>query len=874
MANNQIHFAPMQGGGGGMGPGGAIPPGHGFQNTAFKDEVLLVNANMIIDFHPGTTLAGSAGNKYIRNNWTSSDTFRSVIRKLYSSNHGSDGWVTLSPPGSIPDKNSPLLASSVPGPKYYIHLDNNKWNAASYEPDTEDLLRQDIDIDGVYEGDPNWRYYLQGLPPGEPVSQPLAPFAFNVPVFANPGPFKDHANTYLKPSNDPAIREASGMTVKVESKYNFYADTTPPYENILADVSEPMITNYYCLQSELRNTDSTVNSQDYYQQITLGTVLQRVNVDNDDDLDPWFVNVSVGTGMSESTTSEFYSLYSKGVSILKDNPADVKTGGDYGAAVDLAGIESTFETTYKNYVILCSDLEGLNKLVVSDPAPAGLTNLPFYNTITIGYDNDAVEDPSNAGNFFRKLSAQLGGPENFSPFMDMLQLYIIDKITNNDPLEGFGSYANLTTIKTDAGNASATSRTLDDNYETGHHFNWERFMYHTSHQSLSTRINGNVSSNDSDNYILLRNYNTEDGVVDVDISYIEEVQKLDTAGDVDYPIRNFDEVMAGVSCYSEPVLYKIDKYNSSNTLVQTFFISARESEWYQKEIIYIDSQVKYGEKYRYDIKQIRLVFGNDYSYENLNIFYTDTAPASGLGIANALGFYRSSDPDIVLDDVVSSGVQEYTTTSDDPDYAATQTGHFIFQPVSAIPNQHQYNTLFNVGTDWTGEVSSATAIIADYIFDYIDVRVYPNTSGHPGGGAEGISLRVIPDPILPQNAPPAPPLPPLAQNPGPKSNPAPTAGSGVAIGSGKGGTPPAAQSQYPGSGLPAAGSAAQMSAPIAQSQPSSTPTVNTQTQVGTQTTSTYSIPSTAPKVGSSATTAAATSTTLPVLPLGWGYSSK
>ena len=881
MANNQIHFAPLggggfgppggfdptdpgMGGGGGFGPlgggggfgsdpsmdgGGSGPgpgmspglagPGPGIDHVyagynAFKDEVLLVNANMVIDFNPRTHPAGSAGNAYIRNNWTSSDTFRSVIRKLYLSAHSSDGWVMLADPGFIPDQNSPLLVSQLPGYKYYIHLDNNKWNAASYELNTEDLLRQDIDIDGVYEGDPNWKDYLKGGNSHTPLDPLLED---NTAVFANSGPFHDHTNTYLKPSNDPAIREASGMTVKVESKYNFYADTTPPYENILADVSEPMITNYYCLQSELRNTGTTVNSQDYFQQITLGTVLQTVNMDNDDEVDPWFVNIEAGGQMSESTTSEFYSLYSKGVSI----------------SPNLADIREIFKTRYKNYVILCSDLEGLNKLVVSDPTPAGLTNLPFYNTITIGYDHNAVSSAWDDGNFFRHLSAELGGPENFSPFMDMLQLYIIDKITNNDPAgtsmgdgsfssahEGYGSYANLTTIKTDAGNASVTSRTLDDHQFIEHHFNWDEFLYNTSHQSLATRINGNVSSNDSDNYILLRNYNTEDGVVDVDTSYIEEVKQLDIAEDIDYPIRNFDEVMAGSTCYSEPVLYKIDKYNpSNNTLVQTFFISARESDWYQKQITYIDSQVKYGEKYRYDIKQIRLVFGNIYQYEDLKIFYTDTTPSPGLGIANALGFYRPSETTIVLDDVVNSGVQEYTTTNDDPDNAATQTGHFIFQPTSTMANQHQYNTLFNAGTDWTGEVTSPTAINADYIFHYIDVDVYPD-------GAEGISLQLIPDAILSQTAPAQDPLPPLAQDPGPKSDPTPTAGSGVAIGSPKG----AAQSQYPGSGLPAAGSAPQAS-PLSAGGGSGV------------------------AIGSGKGAAQSqTSTTLPVLPIGWGYSSK
>jgi hypothetical protein len=46
---------------------------------------------------------------------------------------------------------------------------------------------------------------------------------------------------------------------------------------------------------------------------------------------------------------------------------------------------------------------------------------------------------------------------------------------------------------------------------------------------------------------------------------------------------------------------------------QRFFISNRFEDT-SKPIVYYDSQVKYGQRYRYDIKKIALVFGNEYRY--------------------------------------------------------------------------------------------------------------------------------------------------------------------------------------------------------------------------------------------------------------------
>ena len=115
--------------------------------------------------------------------------------------------------------------------------------------------------------------------------------------------------------------------------------------------------------------------------------------------DPWFEQVAgPGTGFTESKTAQFYTLYSKGLNIIK-------------GANHLDALKSTFNEKYKNMVILNSDLAAMSEFVIRDDETSGLRNMSFYNKITIGRDDDNVSDPSDMFNGSSFFSLMMDDPD-------------------------------------------------------------------------------------------------------------------------------------------------------------------------------------------------------------------------------------------------------------------------------------------------------------------------------------------------------------------------------------------------------------------------------------------------------------------------------
>jgi len=83
-------------------------------------------------------------------------------------------------------------------------------------------------------------------------------------------------------------------------------------------------------------------------------------------------------------------------------------------------------------------------------------------------------------------------------------------------------------------------------------------------------------------------------------------------------IKKYSEILAGTLCHTETLMYLVEKRRvvdgSPGDVVQRFFISNR----FQKReipIVLYDTQIKYGQRYVYDIKKIVIVFGNSYQYD-------------------------------------------------------------------------------------------------------------------------------------------------------------------------------------------------------------------------------------------------------------------
>tara|TARA_R100000008_G_scaffold84354_1_gene71546 strand:- start:5500 stop:7938 length:2439 start_codon:yes stop_codon:yes gene_type:complete len=740
------------------------------QNSEFKNSVLLVDSG-VVGILGRTKPDGAVLNYALRVNWGTQDRLRGVLGAYY---------VKTSTPNSPPDlinlgKGSsnlgslglasevahiPITVRQLPThdrvTRYLIQLDKTAWNMLAFEEEGKDLLRQTIEEEGVAEGDPMWEHFLKTGIPGTMLlpggATPTIP-----PVFAQAGnqSYTDLSSFYYYASADKEIRERSGLTVKVDPVYNFYVDTTPPYEEISLKVSEPMLTNFYCLESEIRNTGSTLNSADYFDQITLARRLQEVNIDGDAEPDPWFQEVAgPAGGFTESKTTQFYTLYSKGVAILEGE-------GTIGV------IKGEFEENYKNIVILNSDLEAMNELVIRDDQTSGLRNMPFYNKITIGNDHDSVSDPSDAFgglSFFNALIEDIDF-EGRASFMDILQLYVVQNIIAGP--SAVGTFESKTITKKSATNPLVFDTDLNQ-ASTPLCFDLKNFMEDivndsTRIQKIIDRINTNTTTDD--NFILIRNYNSPTGLVEASQESLDDFVLLNEDDRINYPIRDFDEILENLPCYSEPILYKVDKRvikpdGNISPPVQTFFIGRP----FGRDITYIDSQVKYGVRYQYDIKQIRMVFGNRYSYKDLKVFFSSVA-GNGRAAANALGFYRPVSPSFVLDDYINANVEEYvsndsdsgesqivvSTTSTTGQNLSELNSYYIFKPSNfndfvGGASQTAYEQIFAAGTNFvhTNEMIEGTTPDDREILESINITIKEGFgfNGNPTGGAVPAALNL------------------------------------------------------------------------------------------------------------------------------------
>jgi hypothetical protein len=110
---------------------------------------------------------------------------------------------------------------------------------------------------------------------------------------------------------------------------------------------------------------------------------------------------------------------------------------------------------------------------------------------------------------------------------------------------------------------------------------------------------------------------------------------------INQELRTYKEILNGDKCYTETVLYKVLKYeNNSNTPIQSYWIPNDPS---LDNFNFVDTQLKYGVTYRYEIHAYNLIIGTSYSLNVQNVSETsidyvfrilaDTAPSIQLAKA-------------------------------------------------------------------------------------------------------------------------------------------------------------------------------------------------------------------------------------------------
>ncbi len=146
------------------------------QNSEFKDSTLLVDSNLI-GILKRTKPQGAVLSYALRVDWGVSDRLKGVLGSYYANipaSQNSPGNLLNLGKGSTDLGNSaiakevesiPITLTQLPANdgviKYLIELDNEAWNKLAFETEAKDLLRQEIEEEGVAEGDPNWEYFLK-----------------------------------------------------------------------------------------------------------------------------------------------------------------------------------------------------------------------------------------------------------------------------------------------------------------------------------------------------------------------------------------------------------------------------------------------------------------------------------------------------------------------------------------------------------------------------------------------------------------------------------------------------------------------------------------------------------------------------------------
>jgi len=677
------------------------------------------------DFNSGTP---ETNTPYMYKDGESGPSFGSLGRPLYDSfaldglssdtldlHFNEKGWNESLP--SSPDYSYGATPGSAVSPYYASLLDEenrDEWN----------------------EGVPYFNKYLMGLP--QSPSTPLAASAAD-PRMTSAGligtynglfgdvaargghpPISAHtlfdhtfgytnANTYN--NEDPNLPDPLYPGVTVESTYNFYIDSAPNYEDVIApaNIPECILPNFYMLQSSI------------LQHLT--SAPERLNA--------YLEQVSVGTG---GVPFQVLFYATSNPAIVVDSP-NISEGYWNLYSTTLSNIDSTamteFEGKYKNIVVPLGSLNFISdqneaSSFSGDPAnpgPSGpftaLSAYPFYNKITlqpigIPSDNDPELGPERAAtgwitdpDFLRGLLDANGAQGTLTAaettcFVRSLQLLIANSYNPNASIESRDKLTGLVAQDLRSTFPRRASLSMDLNF-MGTGFNEEsdqpQEIQHTLGKSQPIKICAEVDKilddgtdlkdltdsegpypyyyinlekltpNETDiNYSILR-----DAIAGNDYSTAATWEKTTDAADrgqihtaiKDYT-RNLNSVFKGQLSNVSPLMYLIEKRRIpdgelsvplSVEPVQRIFITRDfRNPGNPSPITYYDTQIKYGVRYQYDVRVINIVFGTQYEYTNVasdpDQWYTEVEntplASSGRALGNALGFYNEEESHVTM----------------------------------------------------------------------------------------------------------------------------------------------------------------------------------------------------------------------------------
>jgi hypothetical protein len=613
------------------------------QVSTYKNLVVIVDQELVGDKRRKQNLSGFHPMVREDEQWVTADNIRGLLSRYRAVYRGSKGFALINYGAMVDQLRSGILPGAyesgpngigrlrkqLQGPNEGTNIVFNHAILPSSDTAALLLLKHDSNALSAWNSYSNKAagaisllasgsteifkdYILDGLV--------LGPTTFDSILSGNLGvSFLDHTTIIYLADSDKQVRDPSGLDLQIEPTYNFYASTTPPYEDVsggetASKIKEYHLPNVYFLEAELRNTGSSLLATYHLPALTLN---ETVN---------WF---ETSIGMAQTVTSEvedrFYDVYAEGLQSLANATNE---------AFDL--VDTNLQRNNRNFAILHRDLSALEDERITEDT------LPFYNRIVLGNDTNEVAGKRPEIGILRYLSNN----EDTRDFIDILQMETIIKLssgTQNLPTREFTAmvkkFNSSPLVNPNDWNFSVAEQEytllydLKDMIEDYEEDNRDVIVANLINTFSSMNPNvANIGIDASElNFRLIRDYQIpeEQSFVDyqhVSNAYIDMFEADDSPSHFSRVHRNLEEVYKNDYCHTETLLYVIKKKLTPNGApVQTYYVSPPFSTGASAKSFFYDTQIKYGRQYYYEFEKVVVIFGNQYRYIS-PVFTTSGAP--------------------------------------------------------------------------------------------------------------------------------------------------------------------------------------------------------------------------------------------------------
>ena len=652
------------------------------------------------------------------------------------------------------------------------------WNAGNIDGPVEvnNLLNQD-NPDTNVAGVPYFEKYFSVNPQNLPANNE-APYGLlttdarmagatqnTLPLMAQApagsgNPILSHKFTY--DHYDPQA-PASGYNIEIEPKYNRFLDTSPDYEAAISSLSETLIPNFYHVEISTLLSDVPGDSiPTAYVPFALG---EEVTTSEYKDV---LAGSLSGSDITENQTNSqgYFQFYCNKVSILNQSYTE-----NYGNVAVLSRDISFSTLTDINNI--ARDNRGTDD--ESDDL-AAVDTYPFYNKITIPYDNqwDMVQGSVSV------IEALKSGMSSVFTrgLLLTLELLIIKEFklgnAQQPPTVPFTIYDTTENNQVIANNLQISLplridavledflQALDGMQTQGGPFDFISGLLQSANPGFSSQDFATGASTELGASLVTAPKEDSTTPTPLAAFYTNWFNALTTA-DITQALniiadyrRSFFPVHRNLAIHnSEAIMYVVEKRvvpagqtsaAATEPVVQRLFFG-RDIVYNQKGAVYYDTQIKYDVRYQYDIKQIRMIIGESYYYDSVVTIANSGAVGQGRALANALGIYAEEAAAFQATETfaISNNLNGFQYTPEDEEPGAVPPsglqGNYVYKvyPSGDPAAAYYIDQIFGVRTDTTytlGAYQNSRQIVeTDLSLLPLRIKYGPGFDGNNSGGA-------------------------------------------------------------------------------------------------------------------------------------------